>query len=104
MDNFHDVIIAGAGPVGLMLSCELALAGVSVLVLEREPKPDSPWKVAPLGLRGLHTPSIEALYRRGLLHQVFDPAGRVSSPQEKAGLGPRFGGHFAGIMLDANKI
>jgi cation diffusion facilitator CzcD-associated flavoprotein CzcO len=31
----HDVIIVGAGPVGLFLACELGLAGVSVLVLER---------------------------------------------------------------------
>ncbi len=32
---FHDVVIAGAGPVGLFLACELRLAGVSVLVLEQ---------------------------------------------------------------------
>ena len=30
----HDVLIAGAGPVGLFLACELRLAGISVLVLE----------------------------------------------------------------------
>src|ERR671926_328169 len=30
-----DVVIAGAGPNGLMLACELALAGVRPLVLER---------------------------------------------------------------------
>ena len=29
----YDVVIAGAGPVGLLLACELRLAGVSVLVL-----------------------------------------------------------------------
>ena len=33
--HHFDVIIAGAGPVGLFLACELGLAGVSVLVLER---------------------------------------------------------------------
>ena len=31
----YDVVIAGAGPVGLFLSCELAQAGCSVLVLEQ---------------------------------------------------------------------
>ncbi|MFF3595693.1 FAD-dependent monooxygenase [Kitasatospora indigofera] len=33
-----DVLIAGAGPNGLMLACELALAGVRPLVLERLPE------------------------------------------------------------------
>ena len=31
----YAAVIAGGGPVGLFLSCELRLAGVSVLVLER---------------------------------------------------------------------
>ena len=59
----YDVIIGGGGPVGLMLACELGLAGrckdeggLSVLVLERD-DPDAtagePWKTLPLGIRGL---------------------------------------------------
>ncbi|WP_167361927.1 FAD-dependent oxidoreductase [Streptomyces yokosukanensis] len=35
----HDVVIVGAGPVGLFLACELGLAGCSVLVLERDRAP-----------------------------------------------------------------
>lgn len=38
----YDVVIAGAGPVGLFLSCELAHAGCSVLVLEQAGSADSP--------------------------------------------------------------
>jgi 2-polyprenyl-6-methoxyphenol hydroxylase-like FAD-dependent oxidoreductase len=34
-----DVVIAGGGPNGLMLACELALAGVRPVVLERLPEP-----------------------------------------------------------------
>jgi 2-polyprenyl-6-methoxyphenol hydroxylase-like FAD-dependent oxidoreductase len=33
-----DVIVVGAGPTGLMLACELGLAGVRPLVLERQPQ------------------------------------------------------------------
>ncbi|TBZ45388.1 FAD-dependent monooxygenase, partial [Rhizobium leguminosarum] len=55
MNNRHptsflfDVVIAGAGPVGLLLACELRLAGVSVLVLEQAESPHSPLKKLPFG-------------------------------------------------------
>lgn len=34
-----DVVILGAGPNGLMLACELALAGVRPFVLDKLPGP-----------------------------------------------------------------
>ena len=34
-----DVVIAGAGPNGLMLACELSLAGVRSVVLDQLPGP-----------------------------------------------------------------
>jgi 2-polyprenyl-6-methoxyphenol hydroxylase-like FAD-dependent oxidoreductase len=40
----YDVVIAGAGPVGLLLASELRLAGVSVLVFERLADPNLPIK------------------------------------------------------------
>ena len=61
----HDVIIAGAGPVGLFLAGELALARCSVLVLDKAEDPHSPLKRLTFGIRGLSAPTIEALYRRG---------------------------------------
>src|SRR5580658_3705770 len=66
----YDVIIAGAGPVGLFLACELRLAKLSVLVLEQLEDPHSPLKRLPFGMRGLWGPSVEAFYRRGLLEQI----------------------------------
>ncbi|GBQ21138.1 FAD-binding monooxygenase protein [Gluconacetobacter sacchari DSM 12717] len=66
----YDVVIAGAGPVGLFLACELRLAGVSVLVLEQAEDRSSPLKGPPFGLRGLSLPSLEAFYRRGLLDEI----------------------------------
>ncbi|MGW4771809.1 FAD-dependent monooxygenase [Nocardia sp. NPDC004278] len=48
----HDVIIAGAGPIGLFLAGELALAGCAVLVLEQDLDPDSPLKHSHSGCAG----------------------------------------------------
>ena len=112
----YEVVIAGAGPVGLFLACELRLAGVSVLVLERMEDTRPPLKANFMGMRGLNLPSVEAFYRRGLLNAVRESA--LGWMDEGANKGielrdtrqtgeppaPRFAGHFAGIMLDGNKI
>jgi 2-polyprenyl-6-methoxyphenol hydroxylase-like FAD-dependent oxidoreductase len=105
----HDVIIAGAGPVGLFLACELRLAKLSVLVLEQREDPHSPLKRPPFGRRGLWGPSIEAFYRRGLLEQIASqrhddgdqprPGSMASGSQRR---GPA--GHFAGIQFDYRNI
>jgi 2-polyprenyl-6-methoxyphenol hydroxylase-like FAD-dependent oxidoreductase len=94
----HDVIVAGAGPVGLFLAGELALAKCSVLVLDKAENPHSLLKRFPFGIRGLSAPTIEALYRRGLLeklevHKRLRNPHKTSTPE-----GPRRQvGHFAGI-------
>ena len=61
-----DVIVAGAGPTGLMLACELRLHGVQVLVLEREPEPSPVVRAL-----GIHVRSIEVLDQRGLLDRFL---------------------------------
>ena len=106
----YDVVIAGAGPVGLFLACELRLAKLSVLVLEALEDPRSPLKQMPFGLRGLWGPSIEAFYRRGLLDEIAsqrrDGARGQPSPGSIASgtqaRGPA--GHFAGIQFDYGNI
>ena len=82
----YDVVIAGGGPVGLFLACELGLREISTLVLERMPDPRSPLKAGWMGMRGLNFPSVEAFYRRGMLADVrrsslawMDPAERRAS-------------------------
>jgi len=93
----YDVIISGAGPVGLFLACELALCKCSVLILEKEENPHSPLKQLPFGIRGLSAPTIEALYRRGLLKEL-ELHKRMKNPHQNAGQGSRRQvGHFAGI-------
>ena len=97
----YDVAIAGAGPVGLFLACELALAQCSVLILEKAEHPRSPLKQLPFGIRGLSSPSIEALYRRDLLDELALPRRLAhlsgGSPRKQAG-------HFAGIPFCYDKI
>lgn len=56
------VLIAGAGPTGLMLAGELALAGVNVAIVERRASQD----LAGSRAGGLHARTIEALDQRGI--------------------------------------
>ena len=101
--NRYDVIISGAGPVGLFLACELAMKNCSVLILEKTQSGESPLKKLPFGIRGLSAPSIEALYRRNLLNN-FEIHKQLKSPHMNAGAGSqRQVGHFAGIpILEGN--
>ncbi|WP_326953317.1 FAD-dependent monooxygenase [Amycolatopsis sp. NBC_01286] len=66
----EDVVIAGAGPNGLMLACELALAGVHPIVLEALPEP-SPTPRA----NGLVGQVVRLLDRRGLHERLAGPIG-----------------------------
>ncbi|MEO7034181.1 MAG: FAD-dependent monooxygenase [Polyangiaceae bacterium] len=103
-ETTHDVIISGAGPVGLFLACELALAKCSVLILEKAEDPHSPLKKLPFGIRGLSTPTIEALQRRGLLDEL-ETHKRLKNPHMSAGQGARRqAGHFAGIPFHDGDI
>jgi len=58
----HTVVIAGAGPTGLMLAGELALAGVDVAIVERRTSQDLPGSRA----GGLQARTIEILDQRGI--------------------------------------
>jgi 2-polyprenyl-6-methoxyphenol hydroxylase-like FAD-dependent oxidoreductase len=120
----YDVVIVGAGPVGLFLACELRLTGLSVLVLEQAEDPSSPLKGPPFGLRGLSVPSLEVFYRRGLLDDIHGMSatsplieafyrrgqkGDIAAPHwAQTQQSRRPAGHFAGIQffhddIDASK-
>ncbi|MEW2286366.1 FAD-dependent monooxygenase [Streptomyces sp. NPDC047841] len=76
------VVVVGAGPVGLLLAGELRLGGAEVVVLERRPEPTTESRASTL-----HARTMEILDSRGLLPALGDP------PRQ-----PR--GHYAGIPLD----
>jgi len=80
--------VVGAGPTGLMVAAELALAGVSVAVLEQQAQPSGQSRGG-----GVNPRTAEVLASRGLLDAV---AGRAVARES-------VGGHFAGlpVPLDA---
>jgi 2-polyprenyl-6-methoxyphenol hydroxylase-like FAD-dependent oxidoreductase len=82
--NDHAVLIAGAGPTGLMLAGELALAGVDVAIIERRANQD----LAGTRASGLHSRTIEILDQRGIADR-FLAEGQIA---QVAG--------FAGVSLD----
>jgi 2-polyprenyl-6-methoxyphenol hydroxylase-like FAD-dependent oxidoreductase len=93
----HDVVIVGAGPVGLFLAIELETAGVKPLVLERLVKPDRGIKAAAIGAVG-----VEALERRGFARALDEE--QMPMPMAKAadaGSGParKPGGHFSALFV-----
>ncbi|WP_416975588.1 FAD-dependent monooxygenase [Streptomyces sp. 4F14] len=99
-----DVVIAGAGPTGLLLACELRLGGVEVLVAERLTEVDETVKAM-----SVNTPSATALDRRGFFptlaaiqERAMERFRRFRAERgEDLSQPPKFAGHFAGIPLDA---
>ncbi|MFY9711913.1 MAG: NAD(P)/FAD-dependent oxidoreductase [Microbacterium sp.] len=57
----HDVVIVGAGPVGLMLGCLLAQRGLDVAVCERRTGADERSRAI-----GIHPPGLDALEAAGI--------------------------------------
>ncbi|HET9381116.1 MAG TPA: FAD-dependent oxidoreductase [Streptomyces sp.] len=108
----YDVVVAGGGPVGLMLACELRLGGARVAVLERRTEVDPTIKGG-----AITTPGAEALYRRGMLPALAEVQRRTMERFQAflgernggdgggaAGRGLGYVGHFAGIMLRADLV
>jgi 2-polyprenyl-6-methoxyphenol hydroxylase-like FAD-dependent oxidoreductase len=107
-----DVVIAGAGPVGLLLAAELKLAGTSVIVLERLTELSQAVKAG-----GINGRSTELLARRGLRERLeaesakhgngftaFAKQRPEATDHSTSRFGTdrsasRFGGHFAGLLL-----
>jgi 2-polyprenyl-6-methoxyphenol hydroxylase-like FAD-dependent oxidoreductase len=97
----YDVLVAGAGPVGLMLATELVLAGARVLVVERREELDTSVKAG-----AINTASAEAFDRRGLLpaleaviQPLFPDASKAVGSRQ-----PPSVGHFGGIQVPADPV
>ncbi|KAJ5727406.1 hypothetical protein N7493_005226 [Penicillium malachiteum] len=104
MKTNYDVVISGAGPVGLMLATELQLHGANVLVLEKRLSPDTSVKAG-----GINTASVEALERRGLLLAIHAARGPLFTSAHKDSGGKKSVysgsvGHFGGINVPAGPV
>ncbi|GHI10137.1 hypothetical protein AQI88_26265 [Streptomyces cellostaticus] len=82
-----DVVIAGAGPTGLMLACELRLAGVDVVVVERLAERTGESRAG-----GMHSRTLEVLDQRGILDR-FLAIGELQPV-----------GHFSGLYLEFDEF
>ena len=82
-----NVLIAGAGPVGLLLACELRLAGVDVHVVDLLDERGDESRAG-----GMHPRTLEVLDQRGML-APFLAQGQ-----------PLQAGHFAHIPLDFSRF
>jgi 2-polyprenyl-6-methoxyphenol hydroxylase-like FAD-dependent oxidoreductase len=83
-ENFEaDVIVCGAGPVGLLLATEVALSGRSVIVLDAAREPHGQSRAMSLQPR-----TAEILDLRGLMERV-----------QKFEIGRMLSGHFSAIPL-----
>lgn len=98
-----DVIVVGAGPVGMLTAIELTLAGVRVVVLERLSAPSTAMKAFTVGPLGC-----EALARRGMLdglaageaHNLADMQRFTEQTgADLAGRMKKYSGQFAGLAL-----
>jgi len=85
-DEHADIVIAGAGPNGLMLACELALAGIRPVVLDALPAPSSEPKA-----NGLVGQVVRMLDMRGLYREF---TGDDDPPH------PTYGWIFAAMTLN----
>jgi oxygenase len=80
------VIVAGAGPVGLLLAGELRLGGADVVVVEQLARPTTESRASKL-----HARTMELFDQRGLLDALGTP------PRDAMG-------HFGGIPLDLGHL
>ncbi|WP_437561460.1 FAD-dependent monooxygenase [Sorangium sp. So ce542] len=93
MDKQVDVVVVGAGPVGLLLAIELELGGAGLMVLERLTAPSAAIKGTAVGPLG-----VEAIQRRSM-----GPALAEAEDRHFAAMGPAGAARRALIGREMNR-
>ncbi|WP_309103746.1 NAD(P)/FAD-dependent oxidoreductase [Microbacterium sp.] len=75
----HDVVIVGAGPVGLLLGCLLAERGLDVVICERRDGADGRTRAI-----GIHRPGLDALDEAGVGEAVRGEALRLEGGEVRS--------------------
>ncbi|OBJ50526.1 FAD-dependent monooxygenase [Mycobacterium asiaticum] len=75
-----DVLIVGAGPVGLVAGCELARRGVSVRVIDKLPQPTSQSRAI-----AVHARSLDMFDRIGIVDELVSTGIKATAMQLYAG-------------------
>ena len=70
------VLVVGAGPVGLLLACELARRGVAARVIDKLPRPTTESRAIII-----HARSLEMLERAGVVEAVMASGLKVTGAQ-----------------------
>jgi len=103
MSTTVDVVVVGAGPVGLLTAIELTLGGVRVVVLERLATASEAMKAMAVGPL-----ACEALQRRGMAAGIVTEEARSFAVMKQfteqtgadlRGRAAKFSGHFAGLLI-----
>ena len=103
MSTTVDVVVVGAGPVGLLTAIELTLGGARVLVLERLATASEAMKAMAVGPL-----ACEALQRRGMAAGIVTEEARSFAVMKQfteqtgadlRGRAAKFSGHFAGLLI-----
>ena len=80
-----DVVVVGAGPVGLVAACELARRGVAVRIIDKLPRPTVESRAI-----AIHARSLDMLDRMGIIDQMVGTGVKSTGMKMYAGAKPLF--------------
>ena len=94
----HDIVIVGAGPVGLTAATALSDQGLPVTVVERSPVPQTDWRASTF-----HAATLEILERIGVVEDMLALGLKVPVFQHRDRTGGLIAEFDFGLIADATR-